>query len=486
MKDYNEIATNVLRRRDEYITEHNKRIKRTVAVLSCFVIVALAGFGIWKAGVLEKSPVSSGNPVPLPLSLSAYALLESEYPDAAVYPDYNTMGDEEFQNAMTEWRRQNAEKKDTYEKNAPDLNDFFVSTIRGFLTGSETENQVYSPVNVYMALAMLSEITDGNGRQQILELLGTESIENLRKESSAVWNAHYSDDGRFTSILSASLWLNESVGFNESLINTLADNYYVSVYRGDTADSKFTKLLQTWLDEQTRGTLSEEVKKVELQPNTVMALATTVYYQASWHDKFLRDFNEELTFNSPTGAVKTAFMSELRLSDDYYWGEKFGAVKKDLNGGTMWFILPDEGYTPTDLIRDNEALSFIISPESHSKTKKMEISFKTPKFDITSQLDLKSKLKSLGVTDVFDPSESDFSPMTEEVGALAINDAMHDARVVIDEDGCTASAYVTMMDGTGAPDSAEHIDFVLDRPFVFVVTSEMGLPLFVGIVNQPV
>lgn len=108
--------------------------------------------------------------------------------------------------------------------------------------------------------------------------------------------------------------------------------------------------MQTWLDEQTRGTLSEEVKKVELQPNTVMALATTVYYQASWHDKFLRDFNEEFTFNFPIGAVKTTFMSELRLSDDYYWGEKFGAVKKDLNGGAMWFILPDEGYTPTDLI----------------------------------------------------------------------------------------------------------------------------------------
>lgn len=88
------------------------------------------------------------------------------------------------------------------------------------------------------------------------------------------------------------------------------------------------------------------------------------------------------------------------------------------------------------------------------------------------------------MTDIFDPTESDFSPMTEEVGALAINDAMHDARVMIDEDGCTASAYVTMMDGTGAPDSAEHIDFVLDRPFIFVVTSEMGLPLFVGIVNQ--
>ena len=31
----------------------------------------------------------------------------------------------------------------------------------------------------------------------------------------------------------------------------------------------------------------------------------------------------------------------------------------------------------------------------------------------------------------------------------------------------------------------EEIDFVLDRPFVFVITGEDGLPLFIGVVNQP-
>jgi hypothetical protein len=30
----------------------------------------------------------------------------------------------------------------------------------------------------------------------------------------------------------------------------------------------------------------------------------------------------------------------------------------------------------------------------------------------------------------------------------------------------------------------DEIDFVLDRPFLFVITGEDGLPLFIGIVNQ--
>ena len=31
----------------------------------------------------------------------------------------------------------------------------------------------------------------------------------------------------------------------------------------------------------------------------------------------------------------------------------------------------------------------------------------------------------------------------------------------------------------------QEIDFILDRPFLFAITSQDGLPLFVGVVNQP-
>ena len=38
----------------------------------------------------------------------------------------------------------------------------------------------------------------------------------------------------------------------------------------------------------------------------------------------------------------------------------------------------------------------------------------------------------------------------------------------------------------GAPPPAEdEIDFVLDRPFIFVLRSRDGLPLLAGVVNEP-
>jgi serine protease inhibitor len=55
---------------------------------------------------------------------------------------------------------------------------------------------------------------------------------------------------------------------------------------------------------------------------------------------------------------------------------------------------------------------------------------------------------------------------------------------MIDEKGVTGAAYTLSLRGMGAPPD-EIVDFILDRPFLFVVQGHDGLPLFVGIVNQP-
>ncbi len=108
-----------------------------------------------------------------------------------------------------------------------------------------------------------------------------------------------------------------------------------------------------------------------------------------------------------------------------------------------------------------------------------------PKFDVSAQFELEDGLKALGITDVFDPVRADFTPMTTSVnGPITLDQASHAARVVIDEEGCTAAAFTVMAPaGNAAPDG--EVDFVLDRPFLFCVTGDSGLPLFVGVVNYP-
>ena len=50
--------------------------------------------------------------------------------------------------------------------------------------------------------------------------------------------------------------------------------------------------------------------------------------------------------------------------------------------------------------------------------------------------------------------------------------------------GLAYSVSLTIMAYAGTPEN--HVNFKLDRPFIFEIMSEIGLPLFVGIVNEPV
>ena len=63
---------------------------------------------------------------------------------------------------------------------ADGLETFWQQSMQQFLSGSQDENQVYSPVSLYLALTMLAELTDGASRQQILDLLGQDTVETLR------------------------------------------------------------------------------------------------------------------------------------------------------------------------------------------------------------------------------------------------------------------------------------------------------------------
>ena len=107
---------------------------------------------------------------------------------------------------------------------------------------------------------------------------------------------------------------------------------------------------------------------------------------------------------------------------------------------------------------------------------------------MSSDLELSAGLRALGLTDAFDPKCSDFTPLTRELEELFVSRVQHAARVKIDEEGCEAAAYTVILVAEAAFEEPEPevIEFILDRPFLFVITNAGGLPLCVGVVNRPV
>jgi len=412
----------------------------------------------------------------------AKQLTKAEYPVMAQYPE--TDGFNVDEEAYDAWRTSLRERRPETTEYRKGIRDFYEVTMQEFLKDTEGKNKVYSPLNVYMALAMLAETTDGNSRQQILDLLGSESIEELRNNACVLWNANYCDDGTVTSVLASSAWLSDKISFKQETLDTLAKYYYTSSFSGTMGSKEYNSMLQGWLNEQTGGLLEEQAGKIEMDPQTIFALATTVYYKAKWAKEFNEANNTEDIFHTKNGDVITTYMHQSR-SDTYYWGENFSAISRKLeNSGNMLLILPDEDVNVESLLTDSEVSQFISDYQTWENSKYLIVNQSIPKFDVVSDFSLIDGLKNLGVTDVFDMESADFTPMTDD-SAVAVSGVTHATRVMIDEEGCQAAAFTVMLMAGAAMPPKEQVDFVLDRPFLFVLNGQDGQSLFIGVVNQP-
>ena len=414
---------------------------------------------------------------------NTFALAEASYPESAPYPDETKYFGAKFDTVYDAWSAERRARNSAASSVSGATDDYLRAVLPALLTAGEGENAVCSPVSVYMALSMLAEITDGDTRAQILSLLGAESIEALRKTAEKVWAANYQNDGAVTSVLADSLWLSDSLDYNSNTLARLADSYYASAFRGEMGSETFNEALQSWINEQTGGLLKESADGLSLAPETVIALASTIYFRAKWGSEFSKSATADGIFHAPDGDVTHEFMHET-MESTYYAADNFAAVGKYLEGsGTMWFLLPDEGVTPEELLSDG-AVDFLLSRES-TESKFMTIDFSVPKFDVSADTELSAALRSLGVTDVFAADTADFSPLMDNADGIALSQAKHAARVAIDEEGVIAAAYTVMAAAGAAMPPDERVEFTLDRPFLFAVTGESGAVLFAGIVNTP-
>ena len=378
------------------------------------------------------------------------------------------------------------------QRELPLLTGFFSRSMAQTLSGSE-ENQTYSPLNLYMALCLMAEASDSNG--QILDLLNADSREDLRAQANFIWEATYHDKGDQT-LLANSVWLDKGLDYDQDVMDTLAANYYTDVYSGNLQSNRIGKEIKSWLNGNTGNMLKSDVDKLDVDDRTVMLLYSTVFFQAKWIEsvEFNKAMNTDGKFHAPGGDVDCTYMNKKEMQTNYYWAEDFGAISLGMKDGSqMWLLLPDEDKTTDDVLTSSELSPLLFSyhyAETYTNSKYVKVNLKLPKFDIRSGGDLKEDLQAMGVTDVFSQQTADFS------GTLyghrdfdsfspyisAVNQA---TRVAIDEKGVTAASYIELPTAGAAPPPDEIIDFVLDRPFVFVVTNRYGLPLFAGVVNEP-
>lgn len=366
------------------------------------------------------------------------------------------------------------------------LTPFFSAATAQVLSGSGEENVAFSPLNLYFALAVTAELSGGDA--QILQLLNANGLDSLRAQSHRLWNAAYRDRDN-QCLLANSLWLDQDLRYDQDTMDILADQYYTSVYQGDFGSRRTNRDITNWLNGQTGNVLKDAADNISLDPQTVFALYATIYFRAKWVNEFRKSDNTEGVFHSPDGDVECTYMNRQRITGNYMWGESFGAITISLKDGSrMWLILPDADKTVDQVLASQDLWYTVYGgqiEEDLENSKYMYINLSVPKFDIRSGGDLKEDLQALGVKDVFDRDAADFTAIYDDNGDVWVTSVNQATRVAIDEKGVTAASYIEIPGAGAAEPPQEIIDFILDRPFIFIVTNVNDLPLFAGVVNNP-
>ena len=97
---------------------------------------------------------------------NAFALAEATYPESAPYPNEAKYSGAKYEAAYDAWSADRRARNTAASSVDGALDDYVRAALPALLSGADGKNAVCSPVNVYMALSMLAEVTDGDTRAQ--------------------------------------------------------------------------------------------------------------------------------------------------------------------------------------------------------------------------------------------------------------------------------------------------------------------------------
>ncbi|KAM4853063.1 alpha-1-antitrypsin [Thomomys bottae] len=377
---------------------------------------------------------------------------------------------------------QQEQEHPAYHKVIPELADFAFNLYGELSRQSNTSNIFFSPVNIAVALAMLSLGTKGSTHSEILEGLSFNITEISEADIHAAFQNLLHTLNRPSSQLQLTtgggLFVDKRLKLLEPFSKDVKDLYQSEAFATDFTDpEEAKKQINKYVEKGTQGKITDLVSA--LDKDTVLVLVNYILFKGKWEKPFNPEQTKESDFHvDETTVVKVPMMHKIGWFRIHYCNKLSSWVLQMdyLGNASTIFFLPDQGKMShleatltTDIVRK------FLRKNDKSVT---EIYF--PRLSISGTYDLKTVLSALGITTVFS-NGADLSKVTEDA-PLKLSKAVHKAVLTMDEKG-TEAAGATLAEAI--PMSLPpQVNF--DRPFLLtIIDKETGSALFVGKVVNP-
>ncbi|HHW93930.1 MAG TPA: serpin family protein [Clostridiaceae bacterium] len=364
---------------------------------------------------------------------------------------------------------------DTFRKA---LWEFAFKTSGSALTVHDDANALYSPISLYYALAMVEAGAGGETKSELRAFLAMLDEMDAGAELQKLY-ALMLHEGTSEELIANAVWMRSELGdqVGQDWLDQLANRFYASAFKVDFKDKATAEKMSKWVEKQTRGKIKP---KIDLS-DADMILMNTLYFKAEWEKAFEKADSLSDVFFAPSGTLADVlFMNAVCFSQEYLVAEEFRASAIKLKNGKIDFILPNEGISPETLLANPEFLKSVCE----GKRETADIAFSIPQFSYRSKIDVFEKMETLGLREMLQ-NNPDLSVMLPAVEAIVSN-ITQEAFIDLNEEGVEAAAYTQIdIKCTAVLPPDDLVEMKFNRPFIYVISDDAGVPLFVGVVNNP-
>ena len=356
---------------------------------------------------------------------------------------------------------------------------------------SGDRNLIYSPFSISLALAMTYAGARANTESQMAQALHFlpqgqfhPAFNALDLQLAERGKAKSEDETPLQLNIANAVWAEQTYPFLQGFLDTIALNYGAGIRVADFINQYevVRNEINKWVSDQTDEKIKDLIPEGVLDQDTRMALVNAIYFKADWLHQFDLNSTQDAPFHLLDGSEVTVPMMNQGTAIPYAKGDGWQAIELAYQGesAAMDILVPDEGrFEEVESSLDHQTVSAILG-----SLQPASISLTLPKFKFESEFGLAEQLKSLGMTDAFDPDRADFSGMSERKD-LYISAVVHKAFVAVDEKGTEAAAATgVIVSVTSAP--LFDVTLTIDRPFIFIIRDiPTGQILFLGRVLNP-
>ncbi len=352
-------------------------------------------------------------------------------------------------------------------------------------------NSFFSPYSITMAFALLAPGTAGTTLSGIEEALSFPLPQSRfnpalnRLETILAGNATGTllPSGVASPKFSAAnaVWAQKGFSILSPYLDTLALNYGAGVYTVDFAQAleSSRQTINNWAAQSTNNKILDLIPTGGITSATRLVLTNAVWFKSGWSTPFLQSATTDRTFdNRDTSPSTIPFMAK-KFTVPYVQTSDFQAVDIPYVGNalSLLVIMPKPGTIDAFIASLTPATLTHIT--TNLTTTYVDLAL--PKFNVTQKSNLNVLLKSLGMSDAFDPATADLSGI-DGTRNLSVGNVFHQAVIGVDEQGTEAAAATAIeITTTAILNPSEALAVTIKNPFIFLIRDRTtGLILFMG------